>query len=128
MIAMVDISLDPRTNDPIIDDAGNLVILDDPIDEAVQALRVWFSTGPYTDILRADFGFDLMSVIHAPYGETLGYDKAIAVQLHKCVEDLRPYLERIALTRYRIEGRNLIVELTFTTRDKLTDKISVTIG
>ena len=105
------IYLDPRTNDPYIDENGQLVTLTDDVQEMMQAFRVWMDTGIGMDILDPQFGFNLRDVIGAPWNRTFGFRKSLEVQFQRCVNQIPEFIKSIIIRTMTYSNKSLTIEL-----------------
>jgi hypothetical protein len=122
------ILLDPRTNDPIINPQGQILFTEDEKIDAVQHFRVWIDTGIGTDIVNPDFGFDIRSVMYAPYAYHYGYDKALEIELGRALDQLGDYIESMKMVTLDVEDHVLDVKISMKTRGNkiVTTTVSIT--
>jgi len=118
--------LDPRTNDPYFDENGRLVLIDEDVQNAMQNFKVWIDTGVGTDIVDQTFGFDLRSVIDAPYRHTFGLHRALEVQFQKAIEQLSEYISAITIKSWEVIDGELLLKLVIST--KIGNSSELTMG
>lgn len=100
---MSEILLDPRTNEPYIDENGNLVLIEDEQSVGKQAFQVWASG--HWDLMVQDYGLDLGKILRFPFPQ-IGYDKLIEVELKKMLNQEKEKILGVVLQDVYVDSAN----------------------
>lgn len=121
------IYLDPDTNDPFIDENGDLVNIEAERDVIVQYFRTWATTDAGTEITNLDWGFPRRDVLFAPYNQYFGYQNAVDMAMEKALSDFHGILGGIRVLGVKKVDRTLHARIEITGISGATNTVNVTI-